>query len=315
MRRCLDEGILQSYLDGELSPETALDATTHLAECEACAGSLAALEGESAFFAAAFASESPAVVPTERLRARVNAAVARFEDESPAVELESQGGGLGAWLSSVWSALSFPPQRAVAFGSLFAVFVFATLFFVVQREGNSPSMPQGEREVAVLTEPEKNQAASSETAPASQTQNDSTSGETSSARAQAAVNADAEFVKASADSRPKRPVLRAKRIEEAEAAGPKAAAFVPGEEEYVETIASLNRQIEAGGDTVLRPSVRVQYERSIAMLDRAIADSRRAALHDPKDKEAAALLMAAYQNKVELLATVADQAQVATLGR
>ncbi len=91
--------------------------------------------------------------------------------------------------------------------------------------------------------------------------------------------------------------------------------FVPGEKEYQSTIANLDKTIKSSGDSILKPSVRADYERNIAVLDRAIEETRAVALRNPKDKDAARFLLSAYQSKVELMTTVADSAQVATLDR
>jgi hypothetical protein len=56
-------------------------------------------------------------------------------------------------------------------------------------------------------------------------------------------------------------------------------------------------------------------ERNVAELDKAITASRRKAQRNPQDKDAKDFLFAAYQSKVELLTTVADQTQMAALGR
>ena len=79
-KRCLDEGLLQAYIDGELSNESAAEAASHIASCDACATALAGFENDSAFFAAAFAPEESINVPSEVLRSRINAAVAQLED-------------------------------------------------------------------------------------------------------------------------------------------------------------------------------------------------------------------------------------------
>ena len=91
--------------------------------------------------------------------------------------------------------------------------------------------------------------------------------------------------------------------------------FVPGEKEYQSTIANLDKTIKSSGDSILKPSVRADYERNIAVLNRAIEETRAVALKNPKDKDAARFLLSAYQSKVELMTTVADSAQVATLDR
>ena len=71
MKKCLDEGILQNYLDGELSPEMMKSVATHLAECARCAAAVREAESELAIFAAAFAPDPAVSVPTARLRARI----------------------------------------------------------------------------------------------------------------------------------------------------------------------------------------------------------------------------------------------------
>ena len=109
-----------------------------------------------------------------------------------------------------------------------------------------------------------------------------------------------------------------KEVREEEAAAGEVAAVqqsVPGEENYLKTIASLSKVVEVGGPAVLRPKVLAEYERSLAVVDKAIEDTRRAALRNPKDAGTTSFLFSAYQNKIDLLSTVADQAQVATLGR
>jgi hypothetical protein len=90
---------------------------------------------------------------------------------------------------------------------------------------------------------------------------------------------------------------------------------VPGEKNYREAIASLEKVVWAEGDSVLNQRARIEYERNIAVLDRAIEETRRVALRNPKDRDAVSFLMSAYQSKVELLTTVTDQAQVAAIGR
>ena len=89
--RCLDEGLLQAYIDGELSNEHAADAAAHIASCDACAEALAVAASENSFFAAAFAPEDSLAVPSEVLRSRIGAAVAQLED-SDALNRGRSGG-------------------------------------------------------------------------------------------------------------------------------------------------------------------------------------------------------------------------------
>ena len=68
MRQCLDEGMLQSYFDGELSTSLMESATAHLASCVTCAAAARELEDENALLSEAFALEFDGAVPTDRLR-------------------------------------------------------------------------------------------------------------------------------------------------------------------------------------------------------------------------------------------------------
>ena len=68
MRDCLDEGILQSYFDGELSGQQLESVASHLAACPTCAVTARDIEAETALLTAAFAPELEVAVPTEQLR-------------------------------------------------------------------------------------------------------------------------------------------------------------------------------------------------------------------------------------------------------
>jgi hypothetical protein len=56
----------------------------------------------------------------------------------------------------------------------------------------------------------------------------------------------------------------------------------------------------------MRPDLHAEYERNLAVVDRALAAARNAAKKNPKDPDAAEFVYAAYQSKVDLLNTVAD---------
>ena len=56
----------------------------------------------------------------------------------------------------------------------------------------------------------------------------------------------------------------------------------------------------------MRPSLRAEYERNLAVVDRALAATRNAAKKNPNDPDAAEFMFNAYQSKVDLLNTVAD---------
>lgn len=310
MKKCLDEAVMQAYLDGELAPGAARAAAAHLATCGACAASLAEVEAETAFLASSFAPDAAVSVPTEILRARVVAAVAQLEAEAAVPPRRPRGWDFGALLAPFTGLLSFTPQRVAAFAGVLAVVAFAVVFLAV-RERTTPSGGDVVRVEHPAPAP----------APTEATRPTGAGGEVKieqPAQVPApAADRLARIEKASA----KRPAAAHKRpasspaAETVVAATPAAEVLVPGEKNYREAIASLEQVVRAGGDAVLAPKARIQYERNIAVLDRAIEETRAAALRNPKDRDAVGFLLTAYQSKVELLSAVADQTQIAAVGR
>jgi hypothetical protein len=325
-KRCLDEGIIQSYLDGELSQETTAEVAGHVARCNACADALAEAGSEAALFAASFAPDDSVAVPTEHLRARINAAIAQLE-AAPAVSAEKRNGWNFSALFAPFAGLfSFTPQRA-AFASLLAIVAFAALFVLVQRRTDvNPGRDRAEIARADTKPTPLPGAPPAVTAPVEVADNsvgdvagdpnrdeagDRTGNRSAEVAAVRTVRAEAIGYRGGRARR----TAQASRGVGQPAAAPEAEVLLPGEKNYQEAIASLTKAVEVGGDRVMNPQARFEFERNLAVLDRAITETRRAALRDTKDKEAVGFLLAAYQSKVELLTTVADQAQVAALGR
>jgi len=332
MKRCLDEGVLQAYLDGELSRELAVETAEHLAACALCAASLAEAEGEGTFLAAAFAPDESVNVPTEQLRARINAAVARLEPLHETRQARTPGGwSLSALLAPLSSLFTLQPQRAAAFAGLLAVVVFAAVFFTIRNP--SPDKPSGGRQVAgggttnqsTPPNPGTDQFAQADKSPTVRTDENERGNGDGNLNPNAvepgslvAVNkAGNNFGPVASNvnyERTRQPKRKATSAPKAVTVAP-AEQPLPGEKDYEQAIASLSKAINAGGDAVLKPQMRADYERSVAVLDKAIEETRRVARRNPKDRDAVEYLMSSYQSKVELLTTVADQAQVAALGR
>jgi len=291
--RHLDEGIIQAYIDGELSHEQAAAAAAHLAACEACSGALAEVEDESSFFAAAFAPDESVTVPTAALRSRINAAVAQLEAASESEQQHSRRWSFGGFLASLSGAFAFTPRAAAAFAALLVALAAGIIYFSSQRSQQTPATPTLAR----------------------------TDNQTPVPKATATPeNVVPEVVPPSPERNNKRQVevayRRAPRVVRKQQPAPSVEEDVlPGEKQYQTAIASLEKAIKSGGDQSLRPTLRADYERNLAVIDSAIQQTRQVAAQNPKDKDAVGFLMAAYQSKVELLTRVADQAQVAALGR
>ena len=293
--RHLDEGIIQAYIDGELSREQTAAAALHLAACDACSAALAEAEGETSFFAAAFAPDNSVGVPTAALRSRVNAAVAQLESSTESNRRHSQGWSFGGFLATLSGPFTFTPRSAAAFATLLVAVAAGVIYFSSQKSRQTPAGQQlaqtadtpAPPHAAATTTPENNEPASTPT--------------------------PAQVDKKPAHVQARHAVRNFKSLPAATPA-PKAEAL-PGEKEYQTAIASLEKTIKLGGEESLRPALRADYEREVALIDSAITQTRQVAAQNPKDKDVVGFLMTAYQSKVELLTRVADQAQVAALGR
>ena len=287
MTRCLDEAKLQSYFDGELSIDLMESVTSHLASCVTCAAAAREMEEESALLTAAFAAEFEANVPTDRLRQRIDEAV--LGDRLAIARSSQKTSGLAAFFGGL---LNFGTQRTLGYASLAVVLAFAAIFAVV----NLKSTP--ENQVAVVpTEAPKN-AQTDQVASAD-------NNKTPDAIPVADINKPIDDTTVA--TTPDRPKMQQVKFTTPRVA-PKPAAPVklfPGERAYLQTIARLDTTIKSNQKS-MRPALQVEYERNLAVVDRAIAATRSAAKSNPNDPDAADFMFAAYQSKVDLLNTIAD---------
>lgn len=282
MRECLDQGTLQSYFDGELAGERMEVVTSHLASCATCAAEARELETELNVLSTALASEFDVAVPTERLRQRIDLAVAGlpYERSTAGAKPESSFSG---WFQSLSSLFAFAPQRAFGYAGLVVVLGFAAIFGIIQWRSVSP--PTNNPNV-VATVPENNGPVI-KTRPVEQ----ATPTVSPSTGIQATV-------------RPRNFSGRARNaIANSSVAKVK---LLPGERSYLRTIAALDTSIKANSNRPMRPALRAEYERNLALVDRALAATRDAAKKNPNDPDAAEFMFTAYQSKVNLLNTVAD---------
>jgi hypothetical protein len=273
MTRCLDEAKLQSYFDGELSLDMMESVTSHLASCVTCAAAARELEEESALLTSALAGEFESSVPTERLRERIDAAVLGQRISNAQT---TQKSGFFAGL------LNFGTQRTLGYASLAVVLAFAAILGIVKMR--TPTEPS----TAVKT--------------------NSQPGNGEIAKATPAQENDGIPPVQIVSPTPPRNVVRPIRVASITPAAKPAAApvkLLPGERSYLQAIARLDTTIKSN-KKAMRPSLQVEYERNLAVVDRAIAATRSAAKSNPNDPDAADFMFAAYQSKVDLLNTIAD---------
>jgi hypothetical protein len=84
-----------------------------------------------------------------------------------------------------------------------------------------------------------------------------------------------------------------------------APALIPGEQDYLKTIAALDATIKSDVRS-MRPATQVEYQHNLAVVNQAIANTRGVAQKNPNDPDTAKFVMSAYQSKVDLLTQVAD---------
>lgn len=324
METCLDEGTLQAYLDGELAPETLNGVALHLAACHACAEAAQAAEQELALFSTALAPALSASVPTAKLRARLDLAIAEINAPQRGFAAVPASARLRAFFGSIAASLTtFTPRQATAFASFLVVVALAVVFFALMRtpdvqratgveiaRNEQPSAP------ATPTAPSENRTTPDDTAASPASGGEFNSPSPATAPAPRAVRPN--MVKAGANVSQQAAETRAERGVAPETANSnvadvaKAEPVLEDEKTYISSIASLTSAIESQGSAGLTPTLRAEYERNLAVVNQAIISSRVAARRNPQDTDAKEFLRAAYQNKVELLSAVADQAQIAS---
>jgi hypothetical protein len=262
MRNCIDEGTLQSWFDGELDSNAAANVTAHLHSCVPCAEAARTLEAENLILSEGLSTEFAAAIPTERLRQRVNAAVAGL-----------QFAGAAPVNRSWWSALSdlLPSFRVLAYASATAAILLAGWLAVVYLKRDQPTalatVQRGFPDIAVVTPqetPNPLPPKQSEPLPPSQT----------------------SLIK------------KTRPVEE------QATSLDWQERQYERAIAKLNEAMNA--QAPLRPSLRVEYEYNLAVIDNAITTTRDVARKNPNDPQATQFMLAAYQSKIDLMNQIAD---------
>ncbi|MDQ3817206.1 MAG: zf-HC2 domain-containing protein [Acidobacteriota bacterium] len=299
MRECIDEGVLQSYLDGELSQEMAAKVEAHASRCNACAEAMDEAANEMAMFTSAFEPMMTVDVPTVSLRERIDRAIAA---KSAPVEISEreQSRSFSGWLASFSDLFKVSPQRAIGFASLIAVVAFAAIFATIhlRQSGNNGS---NINTVAVNNKP--NDPTPNATATPSPAPNiDNPSGGTDGEQKGKPGNRNPQ------KKQPKKEVLvpEPNQLQRDELAV-NTYKPLPGEQQYLKAIDSLTTEIQASDSVAMKPSLRAEYERNLAVLDHAIDSTRRVARRNPNDPDAVQFLYSSYQSKLDLLTAVAEQ--------
>jgi len=291
---CLDIGTIQAFLDGELTPERVATVSGHIASCDSCSAMLGEAEEESAFVFPVLERELNVLVPTQRLWARINDSIAVEKQNTP-------------FWKKVWAGIAVAiknPSITVAATVLIVFGVFTAIYNFRSDNSavNGPSIATNRPQPAPVT--------SATTSP--QNQQDDPPATVARVRSQdvekpAVIQADYRVRPKTGDGINRNP------------RGPDAVnqdGYLPGEESYVKTIATLSDSVNNQKDSVLKPSQQVAYERDLAVVDDSIKRMRKVVRSNPKNDSAKQVLYTSYQNKIDLLNSVAQREElVASLNK
>jgi len=287
---CLEIGTIQAFLDGELQHAEIARVSAHIGDCTECALLLSIAEEESAIVFPALAREMDSLVPTHRLWNKIN----------DSIETERRSRPFWQKAFESFSATFFSPSFAAAASLLLVIGVVAALWI------NKNATPAEQYVAAVRSTPaiEKVTAPPPASAPPSES--------SPAATVTRPVTRPSIVVERAAyrPSETRRQGTPAASGSPNVVTSPSPSGFMPGEESYVRTISSLNKTVAEQKDSILRPSERIAYERDMAVVNDTIAKMRSEVKKNPRNEAAKQVLYGSYQNKIDLLNSVAQKEEL-----
>ena len=274
---CFDIGMIQAFLDGELTHDESTRVSSHVAICDTCAVMLAEAEEESALVFPALEREFNTLVPTQRLWNKINDSI------------ETERGNQSIW-HKAWAFLAVAlanPTFAAAASILIVIGISAAVLLNRTTEQQS---------VAEVVTPKIAVSTSAPIAPTGDVVVEPKS--------------TAPFTVERASTRYDDRRVTASPAVDRFSASTNNASYMPGEESYVKTISSLSKTVETQKADTLRPSERIAYERDMAVVDDAIAKMRREVKKNPRNESAKQVLYSSYQNKIDLLNSVSQKGEL-----
>ena len=323
MKQHFDEGIIQSFVDGELNSDLSEKVVQHIAVCDACATLLAETEESNEFAFSALNDELNVLVPTERLRTKVFASIEEAENKKQQ--------GLWNKLTRTFGfveGFSFAKPSLAAFASLL---LFVGMFAFVAKFYKSPNSGQNDIIVSNKTPKEtKKDGVDSESilvsndkeTPENTVDED---GKKDTQEPTVDFQKPRKVYRASGSNKhikPKRLNIKAnkkiktrKRKAKPNKNKPKPitveeAMPLAGEDSYLQTIATLSKEVDRSKDIVLRPKERIAFEKDLAILNVAIKRTKAEVRKNPKNKAAREVLKASYKNKINLLNSVSEKSEL-----
>lgn len=304
----LDTGTIHAFLDGELRGSALKDAATHFSLCEFCSNQMLEAENETAAVDFAFAAQNEFAVPTQRIWARINNEIDALEiNASRKPELVT-----GAWNKVlVWfkqTRVSGYGVPSAAFASGLALVVLFSLFSF-----NRVPVPSVVPENSIAQANEVPNQTPSFTAVSKPLNAESNEPQLAVVKKQSKpITGGVQAVKASFTPERQKTVNENPKFKRAGVSQPAVDLNSPLAEErlYLDTIDDLAKSAADNDEALLRPSFRVEYEQNLALMDRAIYKMQKQVRRNPNDENAKRILFASYQNKIDLLNTVAEKTEL-----
>ncbi len=287
--KCFDIGTIQAFIDGETNGELSLSIADHAADCDDCSARIASAEEENSYVFAALDREVNTLVPTQRLWSRINDSITE----------EKSRLSFGQRLSAMFSSILMQPSFGAALGVIL-IFMFVAVFWTFDTNKNIADLKVPAKTETAVSAP--NVPSVSDPSPSIVTisSTDDTTPPASRERNGYRIQ--------TASYRPERERNTPKKIDPAPQ--PAAPVYLPAEDSYVKTIAGLKQNIENNKDTMMPASSRVSYERDMAVVDDTITKMKKAIQKDPKNEGAKQALYASYQDKIDLLNSVAQREEL-----
>ena len=287
-KNCFEIGTIQAFLDGETTPEMSLRLTDHVASCDTCAFVMAEAEEENSVVFSALEREIDTLVPTQRLWSRINEGIAEEKSHAPFWQKA---------LAYVRLSLANPSIVAAA-GIILVVGLFTIIWMPGNPEtelaNNQPKNPISDSRVADVVPSGTQVAPSAVSNP-----------EAKSPSVALQVN-ESNL----SPQKLKKMITTADLRQPVQVPNAQNAGYLPGEESYVKTIADLKQNVDDQKDTVLTPSTRVSYERDMAVVNDSIKRMRDVVKKNPRNQAARQVLYSSYQDKIDLLNSVAQREEL-----
>ncbi len=295
--KCFEIGTIQAFLDGETSPDLSFKISGHVADCDNCALALAVAEEESSIVFSALDREFNSLAPTQRLWSSINEAISYEKAHT-----------------SFWDKLRVSvftllanPSLTVAASVLIVFGLFAVLW---NFSPDGPVEMARQTPVGPVADPQPTQTEVV----------DLTSGPEVIAPPSKGgyivdqTNLSPEKVgKLALQAKYDREKNQAKPLRLVDRSSPNITPveqYLPGEESYIRTISDLKQNVDVQKDRILDPSTRIAYERDMAVVNDAIKKMKEVVKKNPRNQSAKQVLYSSYQNKIDLLNSVAEREEL-----